>query len=121
MDLKILIDNYKCKEGSFIYYLHEEATFNEEAFKKYLSFLFKLSKKGDNQNKEVTSMIVYTYGYTLRSLIYHFHKYDCYEIKNYPGESIVNDYVETMRIIIEECYFNGKEIDPKMLDVELYL
>lgn len=119
--IEVLRDNYKCEEGTIIYFLHEEASWDEEAMKKYLSSIYELSQepKEEINFNEISMMIVKTYGYILSSLLYHHHKNDGYEISNYPEESLVAEYVETMRVIVDDCFFKGVKLDKTHLDVEL--
>ncbi|GMQ58454.1 hypothetical protein AN1V17_28490 [Vallitalea sediminicola] len=55
----------------------------------------------------------------LRSFLFHLHKNDCYEILNYPEELIITDYINTMSLIVEDCFLNGVRIDWNILNVEL--
>ncbi len=119
--LQTLINNDNCEEGSFIYCLHEEATFNEELLKDYLRCILKISEQNniDKVDTKIIKMVVKTYGYILRSFLFHNHKNDCYEILNYPSESIINDYINTMSLIVEDCFLNNVKIEWNILDVEL--
>ncbi len=62
-DLQILFNNYDCKEGTFIHYLHEKATFNEQAFWDYYNSIISITRKklqGELIDTNTTIAIVLT-------------------------------------------------------------
>ncbi|GMQ64193.1 hypothetical protein AN2V17_34300 [Vallitalea sp. AN17-2] len=71
--------------------MHEEATFKEDSFKDYLRCILKISEQNniDEIDTKIMKMVIKTYGYILRSFIFHLHKKDCYEISNYPDELLI--------------------------------
>lgn len=118
--VKTIRDNYLGRNNTFIGELREEGTFSLEGFKKYLKSILEFSeeKYQDLRTDEITYMIIRTYTYALRSFLYHHHKYDCYEIVNNPSEDKVTNFVEGMRVVIEDCYLNGSKVNWMDLEIE---
>lgn len=101
---KSMIDNFECKEGSFLYCLHELAEFNEIAFWQYHDSIIELTKTTkDNPNidRNTLDMVCSTYDYALRSFMWHFDPGDIYSISNMPKDNLYL-YVERL-----EFAFNG--------------
>jgi len=101
---KILADNFKCIEGSFVFYLHEMAEFNELAFWDYYNSivaLTTLAKENSHLDRKLLDMVCNTYDYILRSFMWHFHPKDLYSISNLPEDNLPL-YIERL-----EFAFNG--------------
>lgn len=109
--LKILKDNAEGIKGSFIYFLHEQDMFNEEAFYNYLNSINEITNKTSNKplDREVTFMIIKTYSYILRSFIYHLAPSDLLRIKNYPEDKYF-DYIEELKNTVDN-YIQGAKLE----------
>src|SRR6185369_10173813 len=86
-DLKILKDNFNCKKGSFIHYLHEDSVFHDQAFWKYCNAVLGLTKVNSGQGaleREAARMVFHTYSDILRLFIYHLSPKDSCKIKKFP-------------------------------------
>lgn len=111
-DLQILFNNYDCKEGSFIHYLHEKATFNEQAFGDYYNSILSITKKklqGELIDTNTTIAIVLTHKTILESFIWHLTEKDIYQITDYPMERI-NYFMEQLNYLIDG-YLKGYIIE----------
>lgn len=74
--VEVLKSNYEGKEGSFIYFLHEECKFNKIAFWDYYNSIVDLTNETliqDSIDRELSEMLSKTYVYIMRSLLWHFH------------------------------------------------
>lgn len=84
MDIKqILEDNATEKEGSFLYYLHEESSFDRELFHQLYDCIRATAEDGVRISG-TARQIVHIYGQTLKCFMYHFDKNDSYKIANMP-------------------------------------
>ena len=79
---KILKQNIKAQKGSFVYKLTEENTFDREKYKEFLLSIA-LSNTYIASNPELKKDLVRVLVYVIKLFIYHFHKNDVYEIKNF--------------------------------------
>lgn len=65
--------NYNCEDGSFIYPLLEKNYFDEDLYWKYYNCVLNPSTyyKEKEYDTEITKMILHTYNYFLKSLVWH--------------------------------------------------
>jgi hypothetical protein len=106
-DMEMLIANFDALEGTFLYYLHEEASFNEEAFWEYYNSVVSITSRTLNNafDRTVAKAINYTYSRIIESFLWHLTENDGYLIENYPEEKI-HLYVERLRYMVDG-YFEG--------------
>ncbi|SHK10968.1 Imm41 family immunity protein [Tepidibacter formicigenes] len=113
--VQILFNNYKGKNDSFIYYLHEKNIFNENSFIEYCKAIIKITEENfkrynhKNIDRKISKMINYTYGYILKSFINHLNKNDLYKMSNYPVKNLYG-YISILDTVIN-AYFAGKKLD----------
>ncbi|GIP21037.1 Imm41 family immunity protein [Paenibacillus sp. J22TS3] len=115
---QILINNFKCLEGSFIYGLHENAHFDVSAFWDYynsLVFITKETKENRDLDRKTTDMVCYTYSYIMRSLVWNFCPDDLYSISNLPADDL-NLYVERLEIAFMG-YIKGQVINDSSFEL----
>jgi hypothetical protein len=113
--IDILEENYKGENNSFIYYLHERSEFNADSFRIYLNSLIDITNLNAKRDLDsnVALMVVKTYDYILRNIIYHFSPNDLKHIKNLPNEDLF-DYIDNLRVVLES-FLKGEEIDNEIL------
>lgn len=116
---QILFNNYQCGEGSFIYYLHEESTFDEQSFWKYYNSIVQIIKIkiGMPKNEKITTALVLTHTKIMEYFLWHLAENDMYVMKNYPTNTI-QLYVERLFLLIDG-YLKGYVIDETILGDEL--
>lgn len=119
-NIEILIENYKGKEGSFIYSLHEMNYFDIDLYWKYYNCIVAITESSLDKplDKEVSSMIFDTYNYFLKSIIWHLSSNDCSKIDNLPEEEI-DLYIERLSIRIANGYFEKNDINEDIFNEEL--
>jgi hypothetical protein len=112
--------NNDCEEGSFIYSLHEKNYFDEDQFWKYYNCILNLSTyyKDKNYDSNITKMIIHTYNYILKSLIWHFSPNDLNSISNIPIVRL-HLFVERLSMRVEYSYFGKEVIDEEGFNEEL--
>lgn len=90
---KILDANYKCEEGTFLYYLNEEGRFDKKSFWKYYDCICDLGKKCHSEKfeQQILVEVNWTYAFILKSILYHFAPNDIYMIKYFPTITISKD------------------------------
>lgn len=94
MDIqKVINDNYKAQDSSFLYYLHEENHFDEEALSKLCRCISSLAHKNP-QDRAFPMQTSFIYSQTLKHIIYHFDPKDSYEIADLPF-----DYNEKLELL----------------------
>ena len=105
----ILKRNYKCEEGSFIYYLYEEAKFDRKSFWEYYDCICELGKKSHSEKFEQQMLVevTHTYEFILKCILYHFAPNDIYRIKFFP-RSKYNYYIERLDFAVEAFF---KDLD----------
>ena len=96
-ELKVLHDNFKAEDNSFLYYLHEENSFHENAFSELCSCISSLCCTRPHDNV-VSAQIFEIYGQILRHIIYHFDPGDLSRISNLPDN--YNEKLEILERII---------------------
>ena len=79
----ILEDNVDAKNKSFLYYLRNEASFNNNAFKKLYASIRVLADDEVGISR-TAQQIAYVYGQVLKCLLFHFDKNDDFKISNLP-------------------------------------
>lgn len=100
--LKTLSANYEGNDNSFLYYLHEEDSFNERAFSELCDCISSLCCSHP-YNKVVSSQITFIYGQVLKHIIYHFDPSDSSRISDLPCD--YNEKLEFLECSITK-YFN---------------
>ena len=118
-DIQILFDNYECKEGTFIYYLHEDALFNVQAFWDYYNSITSVIKRGigNKLDENITVAVVFTYKHIVESFLWHSTPNDGYVIKGYPSDKM-SLYMERLHFLIDG-YFKGYVLDEDSFDDDL--
>lgn len=97
--LQVLNDNYKAENKSFLYYLHEEYTFNEEAYACLCKCIAELKKDEASMMK-----INFIYSQILKHIIYHFDPDDSSLIEDLPVD--YNEKLDTLDALIRRFYSN---------------
>ncbi|MGG0656924.1 hypothetical protein [Rummeliibacillus pycnus] len=118
--VEVLKSNYEGKEGSFIYFLHEECKFNKSAFWDYYNCIIDLTNETliqDNLDKELSVMLSKTYVFIMRSLLWHFHPKDMYKVKGVPKNKL-SLYIERLEIAYLG-YFKGEVFKEELHDENL--
>lgn len=79
-DLQLVLDNDEVKEGTFLYYLREEATFHEEAFWDYYNSVISVTKSTLNKplDRVITKAVVSTHSKIIESFLWHLTKDDVF-------------------------------------------
>ena len=80
---KILEDNYKAENESFVYYLKEKSLFNKDAFRKLYESINSLAES-EVEISRTAQQINAVYGYILKYFLYNFDTEDPYKITNLP-------------------------------------
>lgn len=101
---QILEDNFTEKNESFLYYLHEKATFNRDAFKKLYESIRAAAEDGVEISR-TAQQITHIYGQILKCFLYHFDKNDKYKIVNIPEN--YNKMIEYLEKSVE-YYFTTR-------------
>lgn len=118
--VKILKNNYEGKEGSFIYFLDEECTFNKSAFWDYYNCIVDLTNdtlSHSNLNRELSIMLSKTYSSIITNLLWHFHPKDLYKIKGVPKHKL-NLYIERLEIAYAG-FFKGEVFEEEQYGEDL--
>ena len=100
-ELKVLHDNFEAEDHSFLYYLHEETSFHENAFSELCSCISSLRDTRPH-DKVVSAQICFIYGQILRHIIYHFDPDDLSRISNLPSN--YNEKLEILERIIANYF-----------------
>ena len=98
---KILNENCKAKNKSFLYYLHEENFFHEAAFAELCDSLFSLCDT-HGHDKVVSARICFIYGQVLKHIMCHFDLRDMYRIQNLPDD--YNEKIEMMEHAVQKYF-----------------
>ena len=108
----IIQDNIKACNKSFMYYLHEKASFNKEA---YEEFIYQLNHV-TFYNIETYMGIEYVIRQIWRHISFHFNPNDSFKITNLP-----NDYIELIECLEKEIdTYKWKEIFMKDFNPEFW-
>jgi len=110
---QILLDNYKTKNNSFMFYLHEWNYFSEEKFWEFYESVTALVINNVNLS-EITAQISNSYQSLLKYIIFHFDPNDDYVLDNFPENYI--DYLERIEYAIM-AYFSG---NAKLIDDDTF-
>lgn len=110
---QILLDNYKTKNNSFMFYLHERGYFSEEKFWEFYESVTVLVINNVNSS-EITAQITNSYQNLLRYIIFHFDPKDDYVLDNFPGNYI--DYLERIEYALM-AYSSG---NVKLIDDDIF-
>ena len=95
---KILEDNYKAENESFVYFLKEKSLFNKDAFRKLYESIRSLADD-EVEISRTAQQINGVYGQILKFFLYNFDSNDPYKIINLPENynkmlSYLDDAVE---------------------------
>jgi len=112
--------NYNCEVGSFIYSLHEKNYFDEDLYWKYYNCILNLSTyyKDKEYDTDITKMIVHTYSYFLKSLVWHYNPNDMSRIINVPNDRL-HLFIERLSVRVEYSYFGKVHFDEQGYNEEL--
>ncbi len=111
---RIIFDNYKAENNSFLFFLHEKDFFSEEAFWEFYESIAALVLCSEEKSIEITEQITHNYQRLLKYIIFHFDTNDNYVLENFPRNYM--DYLERMEYVLK-AYFSGNE---KLLDNEIF-
>ncbi|ACX64802.1 Imm41 family immunity protein [Paenibacillus sp. Y412MC10] len=102
---QVLTSNYQLKEGSFLYSLLEEASFNEIAFWNYYNAVIEIidQTKDKQLDRELTKIIHWTYKRVMRSFLCHFDPSDVFKISDFPDDRFIYFY-ERLDFMIDGYY-----------------
>lgn len=98
---QIIDDNYKAKNNSFLYFLHEEDIFDIEALNNLCLNINSLVCR----NEDICRKLFFIYSQILRHIIFHFDRNDQSTIKNLPDNYV--DYINELEDVIDR-YINGR-------------
>ncbi|WP_141505671.1 Imm41 family immunity protein [Paenibacillus luteus] len=118
--VEVLKSNYEGTENSFIYFLHEQNNFNQEAFWDYFNCIVDITDETSNQNnlnRDLSQMVSKTYTFIMRSLLWHFHPKDLYMVENIPEKNL-HLYIERLEFAYLG-YFTGKVFKEELYDEDL--
>lgn len=99
--LRVLDDNFKAINHSFLYYLHEENYYDETAFSELCGCLSLLCHT-HSCKRELSSQILLIYGEVLKHIIYHFDPNDLSSISNLPHD--YNEKLEVLEQLVREYF-----------------
>lgn len=111
-DFQTLFDNNSSKEGTFIYYLREEAVFNEQAFWAFYNSVISITKRklrGEIIDDKTNIAVILTHKRIIESFVWHLTEKDVYRITNYPTDTI-QLFMERLNYLIDG-YLKGYIIE----------
>ena len=113
----IIKNNFECKEGSFIYFLHEKHDFSTQQFLEYYDSVACLVQCTKERNHKEAMQITNCYERILEFIIYHFDPNDLYEISNFPNN--YHEYLERLEYVIM-AYRTGniKVLDDSIFELQ---
>jgi hypothetical protein len=91
----VVAKNIKAAENTFIFFLHENSSFDVPLFHEYIESVKSISV--DNTDKKGIIEVIETNGYIIRCALYHFLADDMFIMKNFPEN--MGEYIEQ---IVEE-------------------
>lgn len=100
----IIEENYNCKEGSFMFYLHERDEFDTEELMKLCDSIEKNTEKNDI----ITNQLFCIQSQILRHIIYHFDSNDLSQIKNLPDNYM--EYIELLEDAINKYFMRKRKL-----------
>ena len=80
--MSLIRKNVQLEEGTFLYYLHEESLFHEEAYEQLCAYIEGL----DSISLEDFKDLVFLHHQVIRHLVYHFDPVDIVELKSFPPD-----------------------------------
>lgn len=119
-DFQTLFDNNAGKEGAFIYYLHEEAVFNEQAFWDFYNSVISITKRnlrGEIIDDKTNIAVILTHKRIIEYFVWHLSENDAYRITNYPTDTI-QLFMERLNYLIDG-YLKGYIIEEDRFEEEL--
>lgn len=107
--LEMLEQNAFGREGSFIYDLHEENIFALDKLKIYFDCLFQLAseKSALPLERKTSWMVMKTYSYIIRKLMWHHDPNDFCIIEELPNYMQLAEYLNDLEIVVQS-YFDGE-------------
>lgn len=111
---RIIHNNYKGKNNSFLFFLHEKNYFSKEAFWEFYESITDMVLCDGEKSDEITGQITQSYQRLLKYIVFHFDPKDEYTIENFPSNYI--DYLERMEYALM-AYFSG---NVKLINDEIF-
>lgn len=111
---RIILDNYKIENNSFMFFLHEKNYFFEKAFWEFYESITALTLGGEERSMEIAEQITQNYQRLLKYIVFHFDPNDDFILENFPENYV--DYLERIEYAIM-AYFRGNE---KMIDDDIF-
>lgn len=117
--LQVLMNNYKCKENTFLYKLSEDSFFDYSLFWEYYNCVREVIKETLDKplDREISRAISCTHGKILEHFIWDYSDTDLYQINNFPYDK-VHFILERLNYLVDG-YFQGYLLDESMFDEEL--
>lgn len=114
---QIVFDNFKGKNNSFLFYLHEKNDFSVERFWEFYESITAMVLCGEEKTNEITEQITQCYQRLLKYIVFHFDPNDDYVLENFPVNYI--DYLERIDYAVM-AYFvgNAKLIDENIFELQ---
>lgn len=111
---RIICNNYKGENNSFMFLLHEKDLFSEEAFWELYESITAIALCGEVKSIEITEQITQNYQRLLKYIIFHFDPNDDFVLENFPENYI--DYLERIEYALM-AYFSG---NAKLIDNDFF-
>lgn len=111
---QIIFDNYKGKNNSFMFYLHEKNNFSAEMFWDFYESITAMALCSEEKTNEITEQITQCYQRLLKYIVFYFDPNDDYVLENFPMNYI--DYMERMDYALM-AYFSG---NAKLIDDDIF-
>ena len=104
---KIILDNYNCNKGSFVYSLYEECYFSIEKFWEYYESIAALVGVYE-KSSEITRAITDSYQRILKEMIFHFDPMDVAVMDNFPENYTA--YIERIDFALSAYYTDNIDL-----------
>ncbi|MBO5342453.1 MAG: hypothetical protein J6A73_07215 [Lachnospiraceae bacterium] len=114
---RIILDNYKIENNSFMFFLHEKNYFFEKAFWEFYESITVLTLCGEERSMEIAEQITQNYQRLLKYIVFPFDPNDDLTLETFPGNYV--DYLERIEYAIM-AYFRGnvKLIDNGIFELQ---
>ena len=114
---RIILDNYKIENNSFMFFLHEKNYFFEKAFWEFYESITALVLCNEEKSIEITEQIVQSYQRLLKYIVFHFDPDDNYVLENFPKNYV--DYLERIEYAIMAYHCgNAKLTDDDIFELQ---
>ena len=104
---RIIYDNYKGRNDSFMFFLHERDLFSQERFWELYDSIIALKGMAFTE-PELARQVNSIYQYVLKTMIWHFSPTDSLTIENFPAE--YNGYIERLDYAVSVFYAGNATI-----------